>query len=407
MLDGLREAGLDCVEAEGLEGRLDQAADLAALVIAEEVTLLVAVGGGRVIDTVKLAAARTGTDFVSVPTAISHDGISSPVASLVPKSGARCSYAATMPDGIIVDIGVIASAPARTLRAGVGDLVSNLTALMDWRRADELGHARFDAFSAMIAEHAARPVLDLDNLDLPESLELIAKGLLMSGLAMAAAGTSRPCSGAEHLISHSLDERKGERAAMHGEQVALGCLVAAAAHESPLRAALMTFFIRLGLPTQPSDLGITDHDLADAVRAAPATRPERYTILSDTLERSDDLTPLARAGVFQGLAGEAAGQARSTCSLNRSAVWCSAVARPPRAKHRAERRVTGQLLDPVNELRHVLGGKSSAFSPWTRYSPEPPRPVAMTGRPLAIASRGTRPQGSFHTTGKTTASAEA
>ncbi len=255
-------------------------------------TLLVAVGGGRVIDTVKLAASRTGTEFVSVPTAISHDGISSPVASLTPDGGPRRSYAAAMPAGIIVDVEVIGSAPPRTLRAGVGDLVSNLTALMDWRRADELGHARFDAFSAMIAESAARPVLDLDRLDRPEAQELIAKGLLMSGLAMAAAGTSRPCSGAEHLISHSLDQSLGAGAAMHGEQVALGALVAAAAHGSGLRATLLAFFERLGLPTSPGDLGIDDGQLLAAVAAAPATRPDRYTILTDVVGDDRELAAL-------------------------------------------------------------------------------------------------------------------
>jgi glycerol-1-phosphate dehydrogenase [NAD(P)+] len=292
VVSGLRAAGLDVIEAAGLAGRLEEAADLAGRVIAEDVTLLVAVGGGRVIDTVKLAAGRTGTEFLSVPTAISHDGISSPVASLMPEGGARRSYAAAMPAGVIVDVAVIGSAPERTLRAGVGDLVSNLTALMDWRRADELGHTRFDAFSAMIAESAALPVLDLDRLDRPEDHELIAKGLLMSGLAMAAAGTSRPCSGAEHLISHSLDEELGAEAAMHGEQVALGALVAAAAHGSPLRDTLFAFFSRLGLPTSPGDLGIDADRLLAAVRAAPATRPERYTILSDVAGDDEALASL-------------------------------------------------------------------------------------------------------------------
>ena len=70
------------IASADLDGRLDQAAELAAQTIRSDATLLIGVGGGRVIDTVKLAAARTGTDFVSVPTAISHDGISSPVASL-------------------------------------------------------------------------------------------------------------------------------------------------------------------------------------------------------------------------------------------------------------------------------------------------------------------------------------
>jgi glycerol-1-phosphate dehydrogenase [NAD(P)+] len=98
---------------------------------------------------------------------------------------------------------------------------------------------------------------------------------------MAAAGTSRPCSGAEHLISHSLDARLGERAALHGEQVALGCLVSAAAHRSELLGDLRALFERVGLPTHPSALGIGDDEFAEAVRAAPETRPGRYTVLSE------------------------------------------------------------------------------------------------------------------------------
>ncbi len=291
-VSGLRRSGTEPIQVSGLSGRLDQAADLAGRVIEEGVSVLVAVGGGRVIDTVKLAAARTGTDLVSVPTAISHDGISSPVASLVPRDGPRQSYAAAMPGGIIVDVDVIASAPSRTLRAGVGDLVSNLTALMDWRRADALGKDRYDAFSAMIAEHAARPVLDIEDLSTPASHEVVAKGLLMSGLAMAAAGTSRPCSGAEHLISHGLDELLGDRAAMHGEQVAIGSLVAAEAHGSRLRGELASFFARLGLPGEPGQLGIAHDELESAIRGAPATRPDRYTILTDVLDGDGDLAGL-------------------------------------------------------------------------------------------------------------------
>jgi glycerol-1-phosphate dehydrogenase [NAD(P)+] len=185
-----------------------------------------------------------------------------------------------MPAGIIVDIETIGSAPPATVRAGLGDLVSNLTAVLDWRLADREGVDRYDAFPAMISEAAARPALDLPDLTSLTSHEVIANGLLLSGLAMAAAGTSRPCSGAEHLISHSLDAMLGARAGLHGHQVALGCLISAAAHESPLLETLQVLFLRLGLPTVPGDLGLSAEVLAEAIRRAPALRPERYTVLS-------------------------------------------------------------------------------------------------------------------------------
>jgi glycerol-1-phosphate dehydrogenase [NAD(P)+] len=258
------------------------------------VTSAVAVGGGRVIDTVKLAAARTGVDFVSVPTAVSNDGISSPVASLAGVNGQRDSHAARMPCGIVVDVEAIASAPERTLRAGVGDLVSNLTACLDWRLAEREGRERYDAFSAMIAESAARPILELDDVSADGAHEVLAQGLLLSGLAMAAAGTSRPCSGAEHLVSHALDAALGEEAAMHGEQVALGTLLSAAAHGSPLLDLLHRLYERVGLPACPEDLGITRQQVVDAVRDAPSLRPGRWTVLSaDRFRDAEEVLHLA------------------------------------------------------------------------------------------------------------------
>jgi len=278
---GLRAHGVDVLHRSQLAGRLDQAAALASTIIEEEVTTALAVGGGRVLDTVKLAAARTCTDFVSVPTTVSNDGISSPVASLVGKDGARASHAACMPTGILVDVAAIGSAPARTVRAGVGDLVSNLTACLDWRRVDPSCRDPYDAYAAMIAEAAARPALELEEVASSASHEVLAQGLLLSGLAMAAAGTSRPCSGAEHLVSHALDARLGRRAALHGEQVALGTLISAAAHESPLLPVLKRLFGRLGLPVRPEDLGLTRAEVVDGVLAAPSMRPERWTVLSE------------------------------------------------------------------------------------------------------------------------------
>ncbi|HEX2102073.1 MAG TPA: iron-containing alcohol dehydrogenase [Solirubrobacteraceae bacterium] len=295
VVQGMRACGIQVVRRSDLCGRLDQAAAAAATIIEEGVTVAVAVGGGRAIDPLKLAAARTGVDFVSVPTTISNDGISSPVASLVDRDGARTSRAARMPCGTVVDMEAIGSAPPATLRAGAGDLISNLIACLDWRLADRQGLDHYDAYSAMIAESAARPILEIADLGSPAAREVLAQGLLMSGLAMAAAGTSRPCSGPEHLVSHALDAQLGPRAALHGEQVALGCLVASAAHESPLLETLRRVFARLGLPTRAEDLGLMPAEVAAAVRAAPGMRPGRWTILSARSDDADELVARALA----------------------------------------------------------------------------------------------------------------
>ena len=245
-----------------------------------DVGLLIGVGGGRVVDVAKSAAHHCDLDMISVPTSIANDGISSPVAALKDERGVRRSVASTMPAGVIVDMNVIASAPTATLRAGVGDLVSNLTALLDWRLADQRRKDTFDAYSALIADGAARPVLPLSQLRSRASIEVLAKGLVLSGLAVATAGTSRPCSGAEHLISHSLDVMLGPRAGLHGEQVALGTIVASTAHgQSP--DDFRGVFTRCGLPVHPSDLDLSMEATVAAVQGAPATRPNRYTVLNE------------------------------------------------------------------------------------------------------------------------------
>lgn len=292
VVSGLREAEVRVIEICGLEGRLDQAAAAAASIIEEDVGTVVAVGGGRVLDPLKLAAARTGIDFVSVPTTLSNDGISSPVASLTDRGGMRTTHPARMPVGVVVDLDAVGSAPLPTLQAGVGDLVSNLTACLDWRLADRLGHDCFDPYSAMIAESAARPVLDLEDVESPKAHEVLAHGLILSGLAMEAAGTSRPCSGAEHLVSHALDVGLEERAALHGAQVALGTLVAAAAHGSDLHEELGLLFGRLGLPTCPEDLGVDRESAIDIVLGAPPLRPERWTVLSRYADSRADVAEL-------------------------------------------------------------------------------------------------------------------
>ena len=103
--------------------------------------------------------------------------------------------------------------------------------------------------------------------------------LVLSGLAMEIAGSSRPCSGAEHLISHALDSlRPGT--AQHGEQVAFGALVATHLQGGDWNR-LREFMLSAGMTDAASGFGLGERELTAAVRAAPSMRPDRYTILSD------------------------------------------------------------------------------------------------------------------------------
>lgn len=260
--------------------------------------VVLGVGGGRPLDAAKLAANRAGVPFVSVPTVLSHDGVCSPVASLAGDDGVRQSLASGMPSGVVIDLDVVSQAPEPFTRAGIGDLVSNLTAVADWRRAAEAGEDVVDELAASLALQSALPIFDI-RWPLDEvGWQLVARGLVMSGLAMEMAGSSRPCSGAEHQISHALDRLLGASARPHGIQVALGVLLVAEVLDVPV-GRIRELYARIGFPTRPDAWGIAPDVLARAIVEAPGTRPNRWTVLR-SIDRSEEAAAAMVRRAFEG-----------------------------------------------------------------------------------------------------------
>lgn len=240
--------------------------------------VIVGVGGGKALDVAKMAAARMKKPFVSVPTLISHDGICSPIAVLKDGAGKSQSLVARMPHGLIGDLEVIAASPVRTRRAGVGDLVANLSALSDWRLACECGKEEMDDFAYLLSNTAALSVVKSESKDLEDRqfLREVLNGLILSGIAMEIAGNSRPCSGGEHEFSHALDVIG--TSALHGEQVAVGTILCSYLRGEDWQLYKKVFDL-VGLPVNASGLAISSETAVRALVEAPKTRPDRYTIL--------------------------------------------------------------------------------------------------------------------------------
>ena len=113
---------------------------------------LVGVGGGRSIDVAKLASVRVGVPFVSIPTAASHDGICSAQASLT-IDGETTSVSAQAPFGIVADTAIISQAPKRLLAAGCGDIISNITAVRDWKLAHRLRGEEYSEYASALSRN--------------------------------------------------------------------------------------------------------------------------------------------------------------------------------------------------------------------------------------------------------------
>jgi glycerol-1-phosphate dehydrogenase [NAD(P)+] len=246
---------------------------------------LVALGGGKVIDTAKMASDSLDCGFVSVPTAASHDGIVSGRSS-IPEGDTRHSVAADPPLAVVADTAILAEAPWELTTAGCADIISNYTAVKDWQLAHRLKNVEYSEYGGALSQMTAEMLVDSAESIKPgleESAWVVVKALVSSGVAMSIAGTSRPASGAEHLFSHQLDRLVPGRA-LHGHQVGVGAIVTEYLHSGEkgewrdIRDALD----EVGAPTTAGELGIDDETVVEALTTAHTIR-NRYTILGDGL----------------------------------------------------------------------------------------------------------------------------
>jgi glycerol-1-phosphate dehydrogenase [NAD(P)+] len=260
-------------------GSVDASRGLAAQLRSGFYDALVGIGGGRTLDVTKHAATLLGLPMVAVATNLSHDGIASPVASLE-EDGRKHSYGVQMPIAVMVDLDYVRRSDPSMRRSGVGDVISNLTAIADWRLAEKARGEYVDGVAVTFARTAAMAVLNRDETIEDESFLLaLAEALVLSGLAMATAGSSRPCSGGEHEILHAIDHLFPGTSG-HGELAGAAALFTAyLSGDAVLTRDIDICLRRHELPRTPADLGLTEEQFAQAVSWAPSTRPDRYTIL--------------------------------------------------------------------------------------------------------------------------------
>jgi len=198
---------------------------------------VIGIGGGRVIDTAKIVSYNLDVQFISVPTAASHDGIASSRAS-VPTVEGHASLDAQPPIAIIADTGIIASAPHRLLAAGCADVISNYTAILDWELAHRVKGEPMSEYAIALSRMTAEILVKNAHLIKPhqeQSAWFVTKALVSSGVAMSIAGSSRPASGGEHKFSHALDKLAPGKA-LHGESCGIGTIISMYLHGGDWRS---------------------------------------------------------------------------------------------------------------------------------------------------------------------------
>ncbi len=281
------------VVGEATKDNLDKVEEVAREVKAN---FLIGIGGGSKIDLAKMAAKDLGVEFISVPTSASHDGIASGRASIKGEDG-PLSLDAKVPLGVVADTSVIVQAPYRLLASGCADVISNSTAVKDWEFARKLRGEEFSRSAYSLAVYTAETIIDNADIIKPnqeESVWVAIRPIIISGISMSVAGSSRPTSGSEHMFSHAMDRICPGRG-LHGEQCGIGAIMMMYLHGGDWKRIRDTL-IKIGAPTSAKELGIPSEKIIEALVTAHKVR-SRFTILGQeglTYEAAEHLATITK-----------------------------------------------------------------------------------------------------------------
>ena len=173
--------------------------------------------------------------------------------------------------------------------------MAKFTAVHDWKLAHDVKNEYYGEYAASLALMSARLVMKNVNMIKPvteEGLRVLLEALISCGVAMSIAGSSRPCSGSEHLFSHALD-LVAAKPASHGEQCGVGSILMAYLHKMDWKQIKGTLQ-EVGAPTTAKELEIEPESIIQALVRAGTIRPERYTILEENKLDYDSAKKLAK-----------------------------------------------------------------------------------------------------------------
>jgi glycerol dehydrogenase len=256
---------------------------LTGIARANQSAVIVAIGGGKVLDTGKAVAHATGARTVVVPTIASTDAPCSALSVIYSAEGIfeRCIFYPRNPDLVLVDTAIIARAPVRLLIAGIGDALSTWLEADSCRRAYAKnlagGAGTLAAYSIArlcydtILEFGAAAVQSCREKVVTPALEhVVEANTLLSGLGFESAGLA-----SAHSIHNGLTALSGTHAFYHGEKVAIGVLAGLFLADRPraLIEEIYAFCESVGLPTTLAQIGLpapTDAELWEVARKACA-----------------------------------------------------------------------------------------------------------------------------------------
>lgn len=231
LLESLDGAGFEMkkiIYSNMIYARIEQVDELRAL--SADVDGIISVGTGSINDICRVIAFDMKKRFCIFATAPSMDGFASDTAPIV-ANNFKTSWQAEQPEIILADTAILAKSPGELKAAGFGDMVAKYIGILDWRIANLLiGEYYCPAVAELTMKGVERVVslADLVSAEDEAAAGGIMEGLVLSGLGMKLATSSRPASGAEHVVSHYWECYKLARGIFpefHGKKVGVASVL--------------------------------------------------------------------------------------------------------------------------------------------------------------------------------------
>lgn len=240
---------------------------LSGIIKKSKADVVVGMGGGKVIDTAKIAADRASLPVIIVPTIASTDAPCSGCAVTYKAGGVfeKVHYQRLNPSVVLVDVDIIVKAPVRLLTAGMGDALATWFEARSCKETSSVNEC--GGFSTLtgqnlaklcydiLLKHGLRAKLDNEAGIVTNALNsIIEANILLSGIGFESGGLA-----SAHAIHNGLTILPETHAYFHGEKVTFGLLAGLhmnnASHQEI--EEVYEFCVSVGLPVTFSEIGIS------------------------------------------------------------------------------------------------------------------------------------------------------
>lgn len=238
---------------------------------------IVAIGGGKTIDACKYVSNQLQRQLVVIPTLLSSDAIASGY-SVIWDGNSNQAIRTKTPNLIVGDYEILRNQPEKYVSSGVGDMLSKVSSLFDWRLSFWMGEETYSDFAMNVAKSTTE-LLQKRILDIARrnyiGIETLFLAEVTDGYLMELSGTTRLAAGSEHLFTFAIENL--EHGNTHGIYCALGTIMMSYL-QSRDNLDVRGYLQAAGVPTSASEAGIKRENIIHALTVAHKMRPW-YTIL--------------------------------------------------------------------------------------------------------------------------------